>query len=87
MVEPSPDVLQYLCNYQKRKDYKENFVFINKCIGNPNERETTFFDRPHMSASKYKTENTEVPEKVSVLLPKDIFDWQQPPLRHLKMRY
>ena len=33
----------------------------------------------HMAASKYKTEDNDVPVKVSVLMPEDILNCQQPP--------
>jgi hypothetical protein len=37
-----------------------------------------------MAASKYKTEDNEVPLKVSVLMPEDILNWRQPPYDLLK---
>ena len=46
--------------------------------------EKIFFDRPHMAASKYKTEDNEVATKVSVLMPEDILNWHQPPYDLLK---
>lgn len=84
LVEPSKRCFHVLAELTQRKEYLNNFHFLNKCIGNPNERKTIFFDRPHMSASKYKTEDTEVPEKVSVLVPEDILNWHQPPYDLLK---
>jgi FkbM family methyltransferase len=83
LVEPSARCFPVLSELTKRKEYN-NFTFFNKCIGDPEEGENLFFDRPHMAASKYKNDDTEVPEKVSVLTPKDIFEWQQPPYDLLK---
>lgn len=84
LVEPSPRCFPVLSELIKRNEYSNSFVFINKCIGNPNEDNILFFDRPHMASSQYKTENSEVPENVSVLLPEDILNWQQPPYDLLK---
>ena len=84
LVEPSARCFPVLSELIKRNEYSNNFVFVNKCIGNPNEDKILFFDRPHMASSKYKTEDSEVPENVSVLLPKDIPAWQKPPYDLLK---
>ena len=84
LVEPSARCFPVLRELTQRKEYLNNFHFLNKCIGNPQDEEILFFDRPHMAASKYKTENNEIPLKVSVLMSKDIFDWQQPPYDILK---
>ena len=83
MVEPSARCFPVLSELTKRKEY-DNFTFINKCIGNPQDGENLFFDRPHMAASKYKTEDNEVATKVSVLMPEDILNWHQPPYDLLK---
>jgi FkbM family methyltransferase len=84
LVEPSARCFPVLSELTKRKEYLNNFHFLNKCIGNPQDEENLFFDRPHMAASKYKTEDNEVPLKVSVLMPEDILNWQQPPYDLLK---
>ena len=83
LVEPSARCFPVLSELTKRKEY-DNFTFFNKCIGNPQDGENLFFDRPHMAASKYKTENNEVATKVSVLMPEDILNWHQPPYDLLK---
>jgi FkbM family methyltransferase len=83
LVEPSARCFPVLSALTKRKEY-DNFTFFNKCIGNPQDEENLFFDRPHMAASKYKTENNEVATKVSVLMPEDILNWHQPPYDLLK---
>ena len=83
LVEPSVRCFPVLSELTKRKEY-DNFTFFNKCIGNPQHEENLFFDRPHMAASKYKTEDNEVAVKVLVLRPKDILNWQQPPYDLLK---
>jgi len=83
LVEPSARCFPILSELTKRKEY-ENFTFLNKCIGNPQDGENLFFDRPHMAASKYKTEDNEVAIKVSVLVPEDILNWHQPPYDLLK---
>ena len=84
LVEPSARCFPVLRELTQRKEYLNNFHFLNKCIGNPQDEEILFFDRPHMAASKYKTEDNEIPLKVSVLMPKDILNWQQPPYDLLK---
>ena len=71
-----------LSGLTKRKEY-DNFTFFNKCIKSSRWRKS-FFDRPHMAASKYKTEDNEVATKVSVLMPEDILNWHQPPYDLLK---
>ena len=83
LVEPSARCFPVLSELTKRKEY-DNFTFFNKCIGNPQDGENLFFDRPHMAASKYKTEDNEVATKVSVLMPEDILNWHQPPYDLLK---
>jgi len=83
LVEPSARCFPVLSELTKRKEY-DNFTFFNKCIGNPQDEENLFFDRPHMAASKYKTEDNEVAIKVSVLVPEDILNWHQPPYDLLK---
>ena len=84
LVEPSKRCFHVLTELTQRKEYLNNFTFFNKCIGNPQDEEILFFDRPHMAASKYKTEDNEVAIKVSVLVPEDILNWQQPPYDLLK---
>ena len=84
LVEPSARCFPVLSELIKRNEYSNNFVFFSKCIGNPKKDEILFFDRPHMASSKYKTEDSEVPENVSVLLPKDIPAWEKPPYDLLK---
>ena len=83
LVEPSARCFPVLSELTKRKEY-DNFTFFNKCIGNPQDEENLFFDRPHMAASKYKNEDNEVAIKVLVLVPEDILNWHQPPYDLLK---
>jgi FkbM family methyltransferase len=84
LVEPSARCAPILKQLLERNEYKENFVFINKCIGNPDDGETLFFDRPHMASSNFKTDESEIAEKVSVLTTNDICQWQNPPYDLLK---
>lgn len=84
LVEPSARCFPVLKQLSERNEYKENFVFINKCIGNPDEGETLFFDRSHMASSNFKTDESEIAEKVSVLTTRDISQWQNPPYDLLK---
>ncbi len=84
LVEPSKICFPVLSQLLQREEYKENFVFINKCIGNPEERETHFFDRPHMASSNFKKDKDELAEKVSVLSEKEVYKWHFPPFDLLK---
>ena len=84
LVEPSARCFPVLTQLAQRKEYKENFVFINKCIGNPDEGVTLFFDRPHMASSNFKRGEDEIAAKASVLTTKDVFRWQAPPYDLLK---
>lgn len=84
LVEPSARCSPVLIQLSQRKEYKDNFVFINKCIGNPKDRETLFFDRPNMASSNFKTADDEIAEKVPILTTSDIYQWQNPPYDLLK---
>ena len=84
LVEPSARCAPILTQLLQKKEYKGNFFFINKCIGNPEEDEIQFFDRPHMASSNFKTDAGELAERVSVLTERDISQWQNPPYDLLK---
>ena len=84
LVEPSARCAPILTQLLQKKEYKGNFVYFNKCIGNPEEDEIQFFDRPHMASSKFKKDEEEIAENVSVLTTSDIFQWQNPPYDLLK---
>ena len=84
LVEPSPRCHPVLRELSERKEYIEKFVFINKSIGNPDEGENIFFDRPHMASSNFKKNEKELAEKVSVLTLRDISEWHSAPYDLLK---
>ena len=84
LVEPSARCAPILTQLLQKKEYKGNFFFINKCIGNPEEGKIQFFDRPHMASSNFKEDEGELAEKVSVLTKRDICQWQNPPYDLLK---
>ena len=84
LVEPSARCAPILTQLLQKKEYKGNFVYFNKCIGNPDDGKNLFFDRPHMASSKFKKDEEEIAEKVSVLTTSDISQWQNPPYDLLK---
>ena len=83
LVEPSARCFPVLSELTKRKEY-DNFTFFNKCIGNPQDEENLFFDRPHMASSNAQIDQGEIAEKVLVLKPEDIFHWQTAPYDLIK---
>jgi hypothetical protein len=61
-----------------------NFHFLNKCIGNPQDEENLFFDRPHMASSNVKIDQREIADKVPILKSEDVYQWQTPPYDLIK---
>ena len=84
LIEPSARCFPILTQLLQKEDFKKHFVFLNKCIGNPNNKERAFYDRPHMASSNFKKDEDETPEKVKVLTETDITRWQRPPYDLLK---
>ena len=83
LVEPSARCFPVLSALTKRKEYK-NFTFFNKCIGNPQDRENLFFDRPHMASSNVQIDQGEIADKVPVLKSEDIYHWHPSPYDLMK---
>jgi len=83
LIEPSTRCFPVLSELTKRKEY-DNFTFFNKCIGNRQDGENLFFDRPHMASSNAQIDQREIAEKVLVLKPEDVYQWQTPPYDLIK---
>ena len=64
LIEPSTRCFPVLSELTKRKEY-DNFTFFNKCIGNRQDGENLFFDRPHMASSNAQIDQREIAENLS----------------------
>ena len=51
LVEPSPRACRSLEHLVQLKSLDGRFRFINKAIGNPKNKHSNFYDRPHMAGS------------------------------------
>ena len=84
LVEPSKRCFHVLTELTQRKEYLNNFHFLDKCIGNPQDEENLFFDRPHMASSNVQIDQGDIAEKVPVLKAEDVYQWQTPPYDLIK---
>ena len=84
LVEPSKRCFCVLTELTQRKEYLNNFHFLNKCVGNPEANENIFFDRPHMASSNFQIDQGEIAEKIPVLKSEDVYQWQTPPYDLIK---
>jgi FkbM family methyltransferase len=84
LVEPSKRCFHVLRELTQRKEYLNNFHFLNKCIGNPQDVEILFFDRPHMASSNAQIDQGEIADKVPILKSEDVYQWQTPPYDLMK---
>ena len=84
LVEPSKRCFHVLTELTQRKEYLNHFHFLNKCIGNPEDEENLFFDRPHMASSNVQIDQGEIADKVPILKSEDVYQWQTPPYDLIK---
>lgn len=85
LIEPSPSSCRSLEHLVQLKSLKGRFRFINKAIGNPENKHSNFYDRPHMAGSIFaSTTKSEDVTKVEQLCDTELLSEYPPPYDLIK---
>lgn len=84
LIEPSSRCEKALLNFIHKEKITPYNTYFKKCIGNPQNKFTKFYDRPHMASSQIKYDDDEDFIHIPILQIQDITNWNAPPYDLLK---